>query len=140
MSVLIDTSIWALALRRARYDLNPVEKSLVFQCRDLTISGKAVLIGPILQETLSGIPDPTKFEQVKARLLCIRELALKPATFVVAAEFFNTCRRHGIAPGPIDMTICAAAHLHDVHIFTTDPDFLRYAQLLPIGLHGQPNA
>jgi predicted nucleic acid-binding protein len=135
MSVLIDTSVWSLALRRQRRDLSSLEKSLVFRCRDLTIAGEACLIGPILQETLSGISAPEAFQQVKTRLVCVREVSITAGTFILAAEFFNTCRRHGITPEAIDMTICAGAHLHGAPIFTTDPDFPRYARHLPIALY-----
>lgn len=137
MSVLIDTSIWSLALRRRRKDLNPTERGIVFRCRDLIIAGQASLIGPICQETLSGIGDPTVFERLNERLVRITELPLTLEICVLAAEFFNTCRRHGLTAEAVDMTICAAAHFHAVPIFTTDPDFARYAKRLPILLYGE---
>ena len=93
MSVLIDTSVWSLALRRQRRDLNELERVLVYRCRDLTAAGEACLIGPILQETLSGISEPETFQQVRDRLICVRELPVIVDTFSLAAEFFNTCRR-----------------------------------------------
>jgi len=36
----------------------------------------------------------------------------------------------------IDMMICAAGHAHLCEIFTGDPDFARYARVLPIRLYG----
>jgi hypothetical protein len=33
------------------------------------------------------------------------------------------------------MTICPAADEHGASIFTTDPDFRRYAKALPVRLH-----
>jgi predicted nucleic acid-binding protein len=75
------------------------------------------------------------FEQLKDRLAQIEELQIDANTFILAAEFYNTCRAAGITAGGFDMTICAAAHLHATPIFTTDPDFIHYAKYLPIGLH-----
>ena len=135
MSILIDTSIWSLALRRHRRDLNPAERAVVLHCRELIIKGEANLIGAICQEALSGIPDKKVFEQVRQRLLLMDELPTTLDTHILAAEFYNVCRAHGTAGGPIDMTICAAAHLHNAPIFTTDPDFGFYARHLPITLH-----
>jgi predicted nucleic acid-binding protein len=134
MSVLIDTSVWSLALRRRRRDLNPEERTVVFRCRDLAIAGETCLIGPILQEVLSGIAESKVFDQIKARLALVDMLPLTIETFTLAAEFFNACRSSGVAPGLIDMMICATAHLHNTPILTADPDFSRYARLLPIPL------
>jgi predicted nucleic acid-binding protein len=135
MSVLVDTSVWSLALRRRRRDLSSGERAIVFRCRDLAIAGETCLIGPILQETLSGIVDPGVFEDIRERLLLVEELPLNSDAFVLAAEFYNTCRAAGIAATPVDMMICAASHVHATPILTTDPDFLHYAKHLPIALH-----
>jgi len=134
-AVLIDTSVWSLGLRRKRRDLNPLELKSFFEWEQLLINGYAAIIGLIRQEILSGIASPTMFESIRRRLAHTPDLALPPDTYTLAAEFYNRCRATGSAPGPIDMTICAAAHTHNTPIFTTDPDFLRYAKILPIHLY-----
>jgi predicted nucleic acid-binding protein len=53
---------------------------------------------------------------------------------VRAASFFNRCRRKGIQGSNTDFLICAAAHRHEVPIFTTDLDFPRFEKILPIAL------
>ena len=63
------------------------------------------------------------------------DLPLIDEVWYRASEFFNACRSAGIAADAIDMTICAAAHVHGTSIFTTDPDFPRYAKHLPITLY-----
>ena len=98
MNVLVDTSVWSLALRRHRRDLSREERTLVFRCRDLVISGTSATIGPIVQETLSGIADRAEFKAVKERIQLIPELPIDTGTFVLAAEFYNRCRSHGISP------------------------------------------
>ena len=135
MSVLIDTSVWSLALRRRRRDINSTELKVYYEWERLVLDGTASLIGPIRQETVSGIAAPREVAIVKQRLAPVHEFALPSDLFLLAADFFNHCRAAGIAPGAIDMMICAAAHSNGVPIFSTDPDFSFYARHLPISLH-----
>jgi predicted nucleic acid-binding protein len=134
MSILVDTSVWSLGLRRHRRDLNPRETKVFYSWSDLLKQGETALIGPIRQEVLSGISAPHEFEALKLRLLSVDDLPLDHEIYEQAAEFFNACARAGLAAGHVDMTICAAAHAHHTPIFTTDPDFPRYAKVLPIRL------
>ena len=50
MKVLVDTSVWSLALRR-----NTASEAMpiVNQLRDVIINGRAVLLGAVRQEVLS---------------------------------------------------------------------------------------
>ncbi|HEX7180550.1 MAG TPA: PIN domain-containing protein [Thermoanaerobaculia bacterium] len=134
MTVLVDTTIWSLALRRRAHQLSPVETGLVEHWADLVTSGRAALIGPVLQEVLSGIRSDEVFEALNEKLSSFPYLETLPADHVQAARFFNICRSHGIAGSHVDMLICATANRHDVPIFTTDPDFSGYARHLPIRL------
>jgi predicted nucleic acid-binding protein len=135
MSVLVDTSVWSFGLRRRRRDLNAAEAQAFYAWEALLTRGDADMIGPIRQEILSGISAPKEFETLRRRLASVPDLPLPPEVFCLAAEFYNTCRAAGIAPGHVDMTIAAAAHYHLKAIFTTDPDFTRYARQLPISLY-----
>ena len=51
MKVLVDTSVWSQVLRRGEPENEPREREL----RELLREGRAVLMGPIRQELLSGI-------------------------------------------------------------------------------------
>jgi predicted nucleic acid-binding protein len=93
------------------------------------------LIGPIRQETVSGIASSREIEIVKRRLASIQEFALPSDLFLLAADFYNACRAAGISAGAIDMMICSAAASNSVPVFTADPDFRHYAKHLPITLH-----
>lgn len=135
MTVLVDTTIWSLALRRRAHQLSPEEKRLVEEWADLVTSGRAVLTGPVHQEVLSGIRSNEVFEDLYEKLSSFRYLENLPGDYVQAARFFNLCRSHGIAGSHVDMLICALAHRYSVPIFTTDPDFPGYAKHLPIRLH-----
>lgn len=136
--VLVDTTIWSLALRRRPQDLSPVEKQSVREWRRLVIGGEAVLVAPIRQEILSGIRVSVAFEQIRSYLDQFTYLELSLAHYDSAASFFNTCRAGGVAGTGIDMLVCAAASHAGMPIFTSDQDFGRYAALLPIELHAPP--
>lgn len=133
--ILVDTSILSLAFRRKRRDLNLTERRYVFAINDLLTRGEVAIIGLIRQELLSGIANGEQFRQLNDRLDFLYDLPLTRDIFVLAADFYNICRSRGIASGDIDMAIAAAAHIHNVPLFTSDPDFTRYAKYLPITLY-----
>ena len=60
MRVLVDTSVWSLALRRGapRHDAAD-------ELRRLVGAGLAAIVGPIRQEVLSGIRDDAAFERLR---------------------------------------------------------------------------
>ena len=138
MIVLVDTTIWSLALRRRREALRSAESAVVEEWARLVSSGEAALAGPIRQEVLSGIRSAEAFAALQEQLGNFRYLAIVPGDYDRAAGFFNECRAAGIAATAIDMLLCAIAHRHEVAIFTTDGDFAHYADLLPIRLHRLP--
>lgn len=135
--VLVDTTIWSLALRCRQRDLNSMQEKLVSQWRSLVRSGRATLIGSIRQEVLSGIRHGHVCRGLQSRLSDFPYLEIGAGDYDRAAEFFNICRSDGIVTGDVDMLICAAAHRHDAAIFTTDNDFRHYGERLPIKLHEQ---
>ena len=131
MKVLVDTSVWSLALRRAEGG----ESGPVGELRELIADSRVQLIGPIRQEILSGIRHEGQFEELEARLRPFPDLSLNPDDYVMAARFFNLCRRKGVQGSNTDFLICAVAVGHRLSIFSTDKDFVLYAQHLPILLH-----
>lgn len=140
MTVLVDTTVWSLALRRRSHQLASEEKGLVEHWADLVISRRAVLTGPIRQEILSGIRSGDVFVALQEKLSTFPYLEILPDDYDQAARFFNHCRAGGISGSNVDMLICATAHRYGVPIFTTDPDFPLYAQHIPIRLHEPPSS
>ena len=131
MNVLVDTSIWSLALRRSKIIVN-VE---MIELRRLIDDFEAAIIGPIRQELLSGIRDIKQFVFLRERLAAFPDLALKTADFEQAASYFNHCRVKGVQGSNTDFLICAVSSSRKMPIFTTDGDFAQFAKLLPIKLH-----
>ncbi|MBM4310250.1 MAG: PIN domain-containing protein [Deltaproteobacteria bacterium] len=129
MKVLVDTCVWSHALRHKNPDKEQIKK-----LSDLIHDGRAVLIGPVKQELLSGISRSNQFEKLKDILSAFEEIQLKSIHFEKAAEFCNVCRSKGIQGSTIDFLICAVAHTEHLSIFTLDKDFQHYAKHLPIHL------
>jgi predicted nucleic acid-binding protein len=134
MNILVDTTIWSLALRRER----PQDPSLVRELTELIQELRVRLIGPIRQELLSGIKTEAQFQELRVYLSAFPDLPISTADYERAAEFFNLCRRKGIQGSNTDFLICAVAHHHGLEIYTTDKDFLEYSQYLPVKLYNNP--
>lgn len=135
MNVLVDTSIWSLALRRLRSDLNPAERVLVHDWERLVTERRATIIGPIRQEVLSGIREAEKFEALLKVLAPFPDEAIVDIDYVDAARITNRCRSAGLAVSAIDSLICAVAVRVGSPIYSTDHDFQRIKRFVAISLH-----
>ena len=132
MKVLVDTSVWSLALRRREVD---DRSEIVSEFRELIAEGSVVLIGPIRQELLSGIRIRRQFESLRNHLRAFPDLLLEMIDFERATEHYTACRKRGIQGSNTDYLICAVSERLDLSIFTTDGDFPHFAEHLPIRLH-----
>lgn len=131
MRVLVDTSVWSLALRRETQVRHPEAEEL----KNLVAARAVEIIGPIRQELLSGVRDQAQFARLESSLAAFPDLSLVTADYVLAAKFFNACRAKGIQGSNTDFLICAVAVRSDSAIFTTDLDFGQYKKCLPIKLY-----
>jgi predicted nucleic acid-binding protein len=139
VNVLVDTSVWSLALRRKPEDLNQSEHQFVSKLTEIIGEGRARILGPIRQELLSGIKDGAQFERVRTTLRAFPDEPLSIDDHEEAARASNACRARGVAATLVDALICATTVSRRWTILTTDADFARYASLLPIQLHSQPS-
>ncbi len=132
MNVLVDTSVWSLALRRRRAKSGAEAAAL----SALIAAHRVRIIGPIRQELLSGIRDVESFDRLERRLAAFPDIPLVRDDYVEAARLFNTCRAKGVQGSNTDFLICAAAIRRELAILTTDRDFPRFADHVPIKLYG----
>lgn len=130
MKVLVDTSVWSLALRR-RTPAHPA----VDELRRLVAHGRAAIVGPIRQELLSGIRDRAVFERLRDHLRAFPDEAITAVDFERAAECFNLCRTKGIQGSNTDFLLCAVAERYRFPILSTDDDFVKFGRVLPLRLH-----
>ena len=135
MKVLVDTSVWSLALRRRSTSLSSTERVQMAELTELIRDDRVILIGPIRQELLSGLRSDAEFDRLRERLADFEDEPLTVADYEEAARCHNRCRAGGLAGSAIDFLICAVAILRGLKLFTTDHDFTHYACHLPLSLH-----
>ena len=135
MNVLVDTSVWSLALRRKTESLNATEKFIVAELSELVREGRARLIGLVRQELLSGIKTTEQYEKLRLHLRSFPDEPIDTSDYEEAAKAGNRCRGKGIIVSIVDILICVVAIKREWAIFTTDPDFANYVKVLAISIH-----
>jgi len=131
MKVIVDTSVWSLALRRGQEESSAPVRELL----RLIHSHRVQLIGPIRQEILSGIRSEAQFEKLRMHLESFPDFPILTEDYVAAAQFFNLCRSKGVHGSHTDFLICAVAVRNKFSIFTADKDFERFAKYIQFVLH-----
>ncbi|MBU0675260.1 MAG: PIN domain-containing protein [Proteobacteria bacterium] len=131
MKVIIDTSVWSLALRRNE----PIDNEYVLELKELIKEVRAQLIGPVRQELLNGIKAKKQFNLLKKHLRSFLGPEITTEDYELAAEYFNTARSKGIRGSNTDFLICAISKRYKMPILTTDKDFINYQSILPIEFH-----
>lgn len=134
MIVLVDTSVWSLALRRQQENLNSQQLRLRRALEELVMEGRAQLMGVIRQELLSGIRHPQQFEKLRQTLRAFNDVVITTEDHEEAASIANRCRAAGVAGNPIDFLISAVATRRKWEIFTLDEDFRRFKKCIPLEL------
>ena len=129
--IIIDTCIWSLALRGSK----PRDLQVAAILTQLIEQNRATILGPIRQEVLSGYSEFEKFNELKNRLVHFPNEIILDVDYETAAEYSNLCRRKGIQGSNIDFLICAVAIRTKMKIYTTDKDFSKYANYLPISIY-----
>ncbi|MEY4977815.1 MAG: hypothetical protein RLZZ352_85 [Pseudomonadota bacterium] len=136
MKILVDTSVWSLALRRSAHAARTAEQQIiVMKLADLVRDGRAVMMGAIRQELLSGIKTQAGFDALKSTLSAFEDVPVAVQDYETAAQAFNTCRTNGVQGSSTDFLICAVSINHRLPIFSLDHDFLNYRRHLPLLLY-----
>ena len=136
MSLLVDTSVWSLALRRDAHQTEPEVGAL----RDALQGADQVFItGFVLQELLQGFAGPKARDQLIERLAALALLQPDREDHIEAAELRNTCRRRGVQIGTIDALLIQLCRRHDLVLLTTDKDFQLAAKHVEFKLWDSPS-
>lgn len=129
MGLLVDTSVWSLALRRDP----PEPSSEVLELKRALASGDSVYgTGLILQELLQGFAKPRAHAQIVKHFSVLPFLVPERQDHIDAAEIRNKCRRRGVQAGTIDALLTQLCVRHDFQILTTDNDLRHIAQVVPL--------
>lgn len=138
MKLLVDTSVWSLALRRKNaVSLSPEEQKLKAKLTEAIQDGRVAMIGLIRQELLSGIKEQAQFEKVKSALAPFLDEQIDTADYEHAARLYNECRSQGFEVGPVDMLICAVAMRRNWQVLSNDSGL---KQCLAVAKKFQENA
>jgi len=131
LNILVDTSVWSLALRRD----SPPNCQEVARLRIALKEGESVFTtGLILQELLQGFRGP------KARRRIIEEFATLPLIVperrdhMDAAELRVKLRQEGIRAGTMDVLLARLCLRHSLSLLSTDKDFTHMAKHVPLSL------
>ncbi len=129
MSLLVDTSVWSLALRR---DAPPDLPEVDALGHALEAGEMVVTTGLILQEILQGFSGPRARKAILKRFSTLPFLVPDRADHIQAADLRNRCRRKGIQVGTIDALLAELCIRHEMTILTRDADFQRIADVTPL--------
>jgi len=120
VSLLVDTSVWSLALRRDAAQSAPEIEVL----RNALLGTDQVFTtGLVLQELLQGFAGPKAHAQLVERLSALAFLQPDRQDHIEAAEVRNICRRGGVQVGTIDALLIQLCRKHDLVLLSTDKDF-----------------
>ena len=131
MNILVDTSVWSLALRRD----HPPDCKAIFRLKAALKDEENVFTtGLILQELLQGFKGP------KARGKIIEDFAPLPLIIperrdhIDAAGLKVKLRQKGIQAGTIDVLLVQLCLRHGLSLLSMDRDFVHIAKHVPLAL------
>ncbi|CAN5166015.1 PIN domain nuclease [soil metagenome] len=125
MKVIVDTSVWSLAIRRK----TPSTQPEVTRLAELIADEQPVyLLGVILFELLSSIKEHSQALKIRRHLESFPLLDLDRSGYVNAATLGSHCRSKGIQAGTVDLLIAQTAIEYGCHLLTTDKDFVQIAR------------
>ena len=125
MTLLVDTSVWSLALRR---DAAAAEPEVATLKDALAGSDVVVTTGLVLQELLQGFVGPKAKTQIIESFAALALVQPDREDHVAAAELRNACRSAGVQLGTVDAVIAQLCVRHGLMLLTTDRDFAHAAK------------
>jgi hypothetical protein len=132
MTVLVDTSVWSLALRRDHTAGIPAVAHLTMALE----SDLVVTTGLILQELLQGFLPERSQSEIRRHLGALPAVQPTRDDHIAAADLRNTCRRAGVQLGTIDALIAQLCITYDLELLSSDHDFIHAARHTPLRLWG----
>ena len=134
MTLLVDTSVWSLALRR---DAESSEPEVQHLKEALLGADVVVTTGLVLQELLQGFSGAKAGAQIIERFAALPLIQPTREDHIAASELRNTCRRAGVQVGTIDAIIAQLCLRHELTLLSTDKDFKSAAKhcALRLGSH-----
>lgn len=133
MTLLVDTSVWSLALRR---DGSTASREVIALREALMGADAVVTTGLVLQELLQGFSGPRDKVAVMERFGALPLIQPDRQDHIAAAEVRNVCRRNGVQVGTIDALLIQLCGRFELTLLSTDKDFANAAPYIPFKLWG----
>lgn len=125
MTLLVDTSVWSLALRRDVEAEEPEVRAL----KEALAGGDVVITtGLVLQELLQGFAGARANTQIVERFSALALIQPDREDHIAAAALRNSCRRAGVQIGTVDAVIAQLCIRHKAILLSTDQDFVHAAK------------
>jgi hypothetical protein len=133
VTLLVDTSVWSLALRRD----GSAESQEVAALREaLSGADSVVTTGLVLQELLQGFSGPRDKVAIIERFGALPLIQPDRQDHIAAAEVRNLCRRNGVQVGTIDALLIQLCGRYELTLLSADKDFAIAAPYVPFKLWG----
>lgn len=133
MTLLVDTSVWSLALRR---DGSTASREVIALREALMGADAVVTTGLVLQELLQGFSGPRDKVAVMERFGALPLIQPDRQDHIAAAEVRNMCLRNGVQVGTIDALLIQLCGRFELTLLSTDKDFANAAPYIPFKLWG----
>lgn len=130
MNIVVDTSVWSLLLRKAKRNDEdaPLKKLRFYLEHEYCI----YLVGPVLQEILDGLKNPSQFDLLVEYFEPFPLVECNRRDFIDAARLKNLCRSKGIQASSVDFMIASICSNREYSLLTTDKDFLYISKYCPL--------
>jgi len=115
--VLVDTSVWILALRKS-----PVPAAR-HEVEDLLAANRAAIVPMVRLELLGGTRSPQEFTRLKSRLGALHQIPAEESTWDMAERLSFELRRQGKIIPYTDILIGSAAILSSALLLHADRHF-----------------
>jgi predicted nucleic acid-binding protein len=132
-TLLVDTSVWSLALRR---DGSSESREVIALREALDGADSVVTTGLVLQELLQGFAGPRAREEIIERFGALPLIQPDRQDHIGAAEVRNLCRTSGVQVGTIDALLIQVCGRYELTLLSTDMDFANAAPYVPFKLWG----
>ena len=78
--------IWSKFVRKRNYDKN---REIIEKLSEIILNKQEVIIGPVRQELLSGMPDNENFLKLKQKMEFFKNEPIEDSDYELAADFSN---------------------------------------------------
>ncbi len=131
MNILVDTSVWSLALRRD----SPPDCEEVSRLKTALNQGESVFTtGLVLQELLQGFRGPKARRRIIESFASLPLIVPERRDHIDAADLRVKLRQKGIQAGTIDVLLAQLCLRHGLSLLSADRDFIHMAKHIPLSL------